>query len=99
MHARVSATANINLKTCGGNSKAGLPSLVGLSPLADRAITGRSYPTPGSKFYISYANVLSGGVGRERAGLMFKGVADGVNKNYILNEKKHCKYNQARYVL
>ena len=94
MRSRISSTANINLQTCGGNKKAGLPSLVGLRPNIDLARRYRSYPSPNSEFYVSYANVLSGGVGRERAGLMFRAPADGANRNVIMQQKHTCKYLQ-----
>lgn len=73
---------------CGGNKKAGLPSLVGQSQPNRNYIKINALPRRGQMFVVSSVNQL-GGIGRWSS--MVKAPADGVNKAAIMKMKKNCK--------
>ena len=88
--ALLKGTAKIVNRTnnCGGNKKAGLPSLIGRQRQFAAAIKTRCYPDPKAPFVISSANQL-GGIGRVQS--MMKQPADGVNRHRLLNMTSKCK--------
>jgi hypothetical protein len=53
-------SCNVNLKTCGGNKKQGLTSLVGLDNWADRSVQINSNGQNKSREYVFSMNQLSG---------------------------------------
>jgi len=88
--ALLKGTAKIVNRTnnCGGNKKAGLPSLVGRQRQFADAIKTNCYPGPNAPFVISSANQL-GGIGRSRS--MMSQPADGVNRHKLVNMRSKCK--------
>ena len=88
--AAITSSAKIVNRTnnCGGNKKAGLPSLVGRQRQFADAIKTRCYPHPKAPFVISSANQI-GGIGRGRS--MMNQPADGVNRHRLLNMRSQCK--------
>jgi len=88
--ALLKGTAKIVNRTnnCGGNKKAGLPSLIGRQRQFADAIKTNCYPVPKAPFVISSANQI-GGIGRGRS--MMNQPADGVNRNALKGMRSQCK--------
>ena len=96
--ARITGSTKIinNTNNCGGNKKAGLPSLIGHQAPYRRWIKTNCYPDPTDPFVISSVNQL-GGVGRVQS--MMKQPADGVNRNKLRSMQSKCKVHGKNAVL
>jgi len=86
----------VNIPTCGGNKKAGLPSLIGRQRQFADAIKTNCYPDPNAPFVISSVNQI-GGIGRGRS--MMLQPADGVNRDVLNRMKSQCQKYSVKSVV
>ncbi len=73
--------SKIGFNNCGGNKKAGLPSLTGYSGHLHRHVKTECYPNPKDPFVISSTNTLSGVARR---------ISSGVNTNALNRMRIKC---------